>query len=351
MWQLRADDITALAAGAALMGGGGGGSTRAAALLAGRALRVTGPLDVIDVAEMRPSAHAAPLGLVGSVTVFEEKPPSGAEVQHAVTAMERYTGVKLDAVLPFEAAGVNALLAVTAAAALRVPLVDADGMGRAFPQLDQTVFTLHGLPVSPMVLADDKGSLVILDGVDGFLGERLARSAVVTMGGWALLLFAPQPAADLATYSIAGTMRTALRIGEALLRNDYPAVLSAHGGQALFRGRVVEVERGPRGRFGGGCAVLRHLADRDRLLRLEFQNENLLAMEDGEVRACVPDIIGLLEAGRCVPVTTEELRYGLELDVVALPCAPAWRTPAGLALVGPHAFGYNVAYMSPQARP
>jgi len=351
MWQLCADDVPALAAGAALLGGGGGGSTRAAALLAGRALRVAGPLDVIDVAELPPSAHAAPLGLVGSVTVFEEKPPSGAEVQHAVTAMERYTGVKLDAVLPFEAAGVNALLAVTAAASLQVPLVDADGMGRAFPQLDQTVFTLHGLPVSPMVLADDKGSLAILDGVDGFLGERLARSAIVTMGGWALLLLAPQLAADLARCSITSTVRRALQLGEVLLRNDLPAIMSAHGGRVLFQGRVVEVERGPRGRFGGGCAVLRHLGDRDRLLRLEFQNENMLAMEDGEVRACVPDIIGLLEAGRCVPVTSEELRYGLELDVVALPCAPAWRTPTGLGLVGPRAFGYNVAYTIPKAGP
>jgi uncharacterized protein len=351
MWQLRADDVPALAAGAALMGGGGGGSTRAAAMLAERALRVAGPLDVIDAAEMPPAAHGTPLGLVGSVTVFEEKPPSGTEVQHAAAAMERYTGIRLDAVLPFEAAGVNALLAVTAAAALGLPLVDADGMGRAFPQLDQTVFTLHGLPVSPMVLADDKGSLTILDRVDGFLGERLARSVVVTMGGWALLLFAPQLAENLARYSITGTMRKALRLGETLLRNDFSAIVSVHGGRALFRGRVVEVERGSRGRFGGGCAVLRHLDDRDRLLRLEFQNENLLAMEDGEVRACVPDIIGLLEASRCTPVTSEELRYGLELDVVALPCAPAWRTPTGLGLVGPRAFGYDVAYTIPRAGP
>jgi uncharacterized protein len=349
MWQLRADDVPALAAGAALMGGGGGGSTRAAALLAERALRLAGPLDVVDAAEMPPAAHATPLGLVGSVTVFEEKPPSGTEVTHAAAAMTRYTGISLDAVLAFEAAGVNALLAVTAAAGLGLPLVDADGMGRAFPQLDQTVFTLHGLPVSPMVLADDKGSLAILDGVDGFLGEQLARSVVVTMGGWALLLFAPQLAADLARYAITGTVRKALKLGEALLRNDFPALLSRHGGRALFRGRVVEVERGSRGRFGGGCAVLRHLDDQDRLLRLEFQNENLLAMEDGEVRASVPDIIGLLEASRCRPVTSEELRYGLELDVVALPCAPAWRTPTGLGLVGPHAFGYDLAYTIPRA--
>lgn len=348
MWQLHAGDVEALAAGAALIGGGGGGSTRAAALLAERTLRLHGPLPMIDASDMPDDAYAAPLGLVGSVTVFEEKPLAGSEVTRAVRALERYTGERLAAVLGFEAAGVNALLAVTAASQLGLPLVDADGMGRAFPQLDQTVFTLHGLSVSPMVLADDKGSLAVLDGVDGFLGEQFARSAVVTMGGWALVVFAPQRGGDLARYAIPGTIGKALRIGRVLLRNDFSAILSRHGGRALFRGRVIEVERGSRGRFGGGSVVLQHLDHHERMLRIEFQNENMLALEDGQLRACVPDIICLLEADRCVPVTSEGLKYGLELDVVALPCAAAWRTPAGLGLVGPRAFGYDVPYAIPR---
>lgn len=351
MWQLRAEDVRTLALGAALLGGGGGGSTRAAALVAERALRLAGPLTVIDAAELGADAYAAPLGLVGSVTVFEEKPLSGTEVGRAVAALERYSGVRLQAVLGFEAAGVNALLAVAAAATLGLPLVDADGMGRALPQLDQTVFTLNGLAVSPMVAADDKGALAVLDGVDGLLAEQLARSAVVTMGGWAVVVMAPQRGDDLARYAIPRTIRRALRVGEVLSQQDYGAVLSSHGGRALFRGRVVDVERGPRGRFGGGSAILQHLDNADRMLRVEFQNENLLVLENGEVRACVPDIICLLEADRCLPVTSEDVRYGLEVDVLVLPCAAAWRTPAGLGLVGPRAFGYDVPYSIPRGEP
>lgn len=348
MWQLHAGDVHALAQGAALMGSGGGGSTRAAVFLAERALRMAGPLTVLDAHELEPDRHAAALGLVGSVTVFEEKPLAGREFTNAVSALERYTGVRLDAVLGFEAAGVNALLAVTAAATLGVPLVDADGMGRAFPQLDQTVFTLHGLPVSPMVLADDKGALVVLDGVDGFLGEQLARSSVVTMGGWAIVVFAPQRGADLARYAIGRTLRNALEMGRLLDGKDVRSILAGYGGRELFRGRVVDVARGSHGRFGGGCVVLQHLNEPDRWLRVEFQNENMLVLENGEVRACVPDLICLLETDRCLPVTTERLRFGLELDVIALPCAPAWRTPAGLGLVGPRAFGYDVPYGIPR---
>jgi DUF917 family protein len=343
------DDMEALAVGAALMGGGGGGSTAAATVIAERALRLSGPLLVLEARELPPDSVAVPLGLIGSVTVFEEKPAAGTEAVRAIRALERYTGVRIGSVLAFEAAGVNALIPVIAAATLGLPLVDADGMGRAFPQLDQTVFTLHNLPVSPMVLADEKETVELLDGVDPSLAEHLARSSVVAMGGWALLAFAPQRAPDLVTCAIPGTIGKALALGRDLRRGDLRSIFAHHGGCRLFRGRVVEVERHPHGSFGGGSAVLQHREDHQRFARLEFQNENLLLIEDGDVRASVPDMICLLHPGHGLPLTSEDLRFGLELEAVALPCAPAWRTPAGLDLVGPRAFGYDVPYSRPRA--
>jgi DUF917 family protein len=356
MWQLAADDIDDLARGAALLGAGGGGETRTAAALARRALRAAGPVTVLEPAELDPDAVAVPLGLVGSITVFEEKPLEGTEMARAVHALDRYTAGRAEAVLGFEAAGLNALLPVVAAAVLGLPLLDADGMGRAFPGLDQTVFTLHGLAIAPMAVADPRGSLVLVDGVDHFLAEELARSAVVTMGGWAVLAFAPQRAGDLARSAIQGSVRKALDAGRLLAADDVPGLLRRYGGESLFRGRVIEVQRrgadaggaadraGGGRRWGGGSAVLEHRDVPDRALRLEFQNENLIALEDGVVRACVPDLICLLGAETRANVTTEQIRYGLEVEVVTLPCAPAWRTPEGLELVGPGAFGYDVTY-------
>ncbi|WP_214365601.1 DUF917 domain-containing protein [Pseudonocardia sp. H11422] len=356
MWQLGAGDIDDLARGAALLGAGGGGETRTAAALARRALRSSGPITVIEPSELAPDARAVPLGLVGSITVFEEKPLEGTEMARVVHALDRYTAGRVDAVLGFEAAGLNALLPVVAAAVLGLPLLDADGMGRAFPGLDQTVFTLHGLAIAPMAVADPRGSLVLIDGVDHFLGEQLARSAVVTMGGWALLAFAPQRAADLARSAIVGSVRKALEAGRLLGADDVPGLLRRYGGRTLFRGKVIEVQRRDaetgvatvpgraRRRWGGGSAVLEHLDAEGRVLRLEFQNENLLAIEDGVVHASVPDLICLLGAETRANVTTEQIRYGLELEIVTLPCAPAWCTPAGLRLAGPAAFGYDVPY-------
>ena len=50
------------------------------------------------------------------------------------------------------------------------------------------------------------------------------------------------------------------------------------------------------------------------------------------------------------PITTEGLRYGFRVAVVGIPCADAWRTEPGLALVGPRYFGYDVPFVPVEER-
>ena len=77
---------------------------------------------------------------------------------------------------------------------------------------------------------------------------------------------------------------------------------------------------------------------------MEFQNENIYAEVDGVIAATVPDLICMVDSATFVPVTTENLKYGKRVLVVALPCDPAWRTPGGLELAGPRWFGLDVDY-------
>lgn len=51
--------------------------------------------------------------------------------------------------MPIEAGGVNSMLPIAAAARLGLPLVDCDGMGRAFPELQMVTFTIGGLKRRP----------------------------------------------------------------------------------------------------------------------------------------------------------------------------------------------------------
>ena len=49
-----------------------------------------------------------------------------------------------------------------------------------------------------------------------------------------------------------------------------------------------------------------------------------------------------------VPVTTEQVRYGLRVSVVILPANPLLKTPQALKVVGPRAFGFDVDYFEPR---
>ena len=60
-----------------------------------------------------------------------------------------------------------------------------------------------------------------------------------------------------------------------------------------------------------------------------------MAERDGKILVTTPDLITLLEAESGAPVTADSLRYGLRLKALAFPSDPQWRTPAGIALVGP----------------
>ncbi|MDF3039677.1 MAG: putative hydantoinase, partial [Thermomicrobiales bacterium] len=87
--------------------------------------------------------------------------------------------------------------------------------------------------------------------------------------------------------------------------------------------------------------------DAGRALRIDFQNENLIARTDeGEILAVVPDLICLVDEDSAEPITTEIVRYGLRVVVLGIPAPEMLKTPESLAVVGPAAFGYaDVPYV------
>ncbi len=113
---------------------------------------------------------------------------------------------------------------------------------------------------------------------------------------------------------------------------------------------MVDVERRITGGFVRGSATVEGLgADAGRILRLEIQNENLVALEDGVAHAMVPDIITVCDTQTGQAIHTERLRYGQRATVIAFPCDPIWRTERGLELAGPRAFGYDLDYVPIEA--
>jgi DUF917 family protein len=362
MREIHAEDMHAVALGAAVLGTGGGGDPYIGKLMAMQAIRAHGPVRLIDVDELPDDALIVPAAMMGAPTVMVEKLPSGTEIVDAFRALETFLGRKIDAVLCGEAGGMNSTIPFVVAAETGLPLVDGDGMGRAFPELQMVTFTLHGVRATPMTMADDKGNSILLETIDNAWTERLARSVTIDMGGSALISFYAMDGATAKRAIIRGTVGLAADIGDAIAtarrekRSAIAATRELLNGIELFRAKIVDVERRTEGGFARGLARLEGIEDdAGRTFEIEFQNEFLIAREAadrGAPRALctTPDLITLLDADGGEPITTESLRFGFRVVALGIPCDPQWRTDEGLGLVGPRYFGYDLDYVPVEAR-
>ncbi|MDI7247548.1 MAG: DUF917 domain-containing protein [Bacillota bacterium] len=357
MRQLHAQDIEDIAVGAALLGTGGGGDPHVGKLMALQAIEESGPVDLVDVSEVPDEGLIVPLAMMGAPTVLVEKVPNGEEFPRVFEALKNYLGKPVFATMPIEAGGVNSMIPLASAAKLRIPVIDADGMGRAFPELQMVTFHLAGASATPMVMTDEKGNLVLFSTISNHWTEALARSATVVMGGSAMIAIYPLTGRQVKDAAIGGIVTLAQRIGEAIRRSriesrdPLAAVLEVTGGLRLFKGKIVDVSRKTAGGFVRGEALFEGIDDyRGKTLRLQFQNENLIAVSNGRVLASVPDLITVLDAETAKPVTTETLKYGYRAIVIGIPCNARWRTPKGIETVGPRYFGYDIDYVPIEER-
>jgi uncharacterized protein len=251
-----------------------------------------------------------------------------------------------------EIGGSNSMEPLIVAAQSGLPCVDADPMGRAFPELQMDTFAIYGVSSTPAALCDEKRNIVIMDhSLNATWTEQVFRAVTIAMGGAAGLAMPYLRGEELKRTGIWHTMSLARRLGERVLearqRKDDPAeaVLLVAGGYRLFGGKIVDVERRTTGGFARGkLTILGHGPFADRHMEIAFQNENLVASIGETVVATVPDLICILEEGTGEPITTEVLRYGLRVVVLGLPADEKLRTEQALEVVGPTAFGYDLPY-------
>jgi uncharacterized protein len=346
---LDPDALRALARGCAVLGAGGGGDTYLALLQALQATEDFGPAHLVDVDELPDDALIMPCGGIGATMVSIEKIENGDEGERLRDHLQYLTGRPVAALMAGEIGGGNGILPATWASRMGLPLVDADGMGRAFPEVPQVTMQLAGISPSPAVMTDERGNLVVFQAISGHWMERLERAAAVEFGGSASSTEFSLTAAQARTATVRNSVSLAIRIGEAVTDvtgSPVAALIAEIGAFQLVTGKVSDVDRRVTSGFVRGSVVIEGLGeDAGRLIRLELQNENLVALERGRILASVPDLISVLDSETADAIPTERVRYGQRVVVIAFPCDPVWRTGRGVAATGPRAFGYDFDYV------
>ena len=338
---ISVEHLDDLALGTAFLGTGGGGDPYISKLALAEAIPELGPVQVVDAAELDDSAVVISTGGVGAPMISAEKLPNGQEGVIAIRMLEKHAGIKADALIAAEIGGGNGIVPMLTALHLGIPVVDADGMGRAYPETQMETFSIYGISATPMSAVDEFGNGVVITAQDSLTAERIVRQVGLSMGGHCMCADHIMSGQDVKNYGVLNTVSLSLALGRAvrestgvvnLLSSVTPALESAGYGtpQLLFEGKIVDVNREMIGGYDVGKFIVSSFDERESLT-IQVKNEYLIAERDGQCIATVPDLICVIDRETLLPISSERLQFGLRIAVIGIPAPALYRSEAAMA--------------------
>ncbi|KAK4542745.1 hypothetical protein LTR36_006121 [Oleoguttula mirabilis] len=383
-WWISVTDINYLADGCYVLGCAGGGSPAASRIQLRDILRAGHKMKVIDASALAEDACIYWGGHMGSPATSNERLQS-LETVHAFTALKDYLRHdSFDAVMGLEIGGANGLepFLVGSSRFFDSPVIDGDWMGRAYPTYWQTTLAVHapGELVPCVIDSGDGKTILMTKASNDEIVDRALRASCAEMGSRVGMAAKPTTTDRVRSFGVLNTVSLAWRIGRCIAKAEATNTLStvaeaivdqvggAKSAKILFRGKIVNVERRLfKGHSYGSITIAglsafeedssaENIANRlpavvtGGTLNIPFKNENIYAehtAEDGTktIIASVPDLIAVLDTGSGRSLGVPEFKYGFRVTVLGITCSPRWTdTPAGLAIGGPKAFGYDMEY-------
>ncbi len=363
MKTIESKHIDDLALGSVFLATGGGGDPYLPQLIAKKTLESIGPVNVVSPEDLADDAYVVPIGGVGAPTVSLELLPSLDEAAKTLEAFEAHVGRKIDAVASFEIGGGNSLVPLVAAAHRGVPIIDGDGMGRAFPEAQMMTYAIQGVKPTPALARDYSGNTAVFETKNTEVYEYHIRAFAAAAGGMVTVAEHPMSGAQIKNAIIPGTLSFTVELGKVLRKHRGPGTdiikplkevfaPSVYGQcRCLFHGKVVNKSTRIVGGYDIGVASLQDFDNPDRVLQLDIKNEYLLARIEDTVLASVPDLIVTLDAETSTPINCERLRFGQRVSVFAVGCPAFYRTPSALKVTAPRAFGFDLDYVPLEEMP
>jgi len=319
---LRRQEIEDIIKGATLLGAGGGGSSKPGLLLAEQIAEVT----LVEPNDVPDNSTVAVVAGMGSPVVLLKEGWRGEEVP-ALERFEEAIGKKIDYIVPIETGGFNSVTPLHAGAVKGLPVIDGDGAGRAIPELEMTMFYIHGIPIAPLSLADSKGNSAIIYPTDAYMAEELGRAVTTVFGMTAGLVCHAMTGKQLKQAVIPGTLSVAEKVGKSIREAKragedlVEAAIKSIDGIVLARGKVAKKTEEVKAGFDYGRVFIEDII-------VDYKNENMIAWKGNKPIVMVPDLICWLKTDG-EPLTNADIKEGMEVVVIGKKAHKKWRTPEG----------------------
>ncbi len=330
MKRISLNDIYKLALGSAILGSGGGGNPFLGYKLL-KAKMIEKNIDYIEYTnEIDEKDFIIGIGGMGSPLIGIEKIPSGYEYYNSLVCLSNFLkNKKFTKITPIEIGGINSIVPFISSIISKLPVIDGDFEGRAFPELYMTTMHFAGYSASPMAISDERGNCVIIDAVDNYYAEKIARSVTVKFGGRGYISLYPSNWEEYINGAILGSITLAYNLGDVLKENGLDEMLSFSKGRILFEGKIIDIKRYNINGFALGIVDMEGLEEyKGENVKIVFKNEYLSVMQNNNIISISPDIINLIDYSGNI-VTSDSLKYGIKAKVIEIPVSNKWKEVGG----------------------
>lgn len=356
MKYIEYDWIKPLFWGSIFLGSGGGGKTNNIALLCEELFSKGVNIPLLDIEDLDENKTFAAVGLIGSPEVIDDFYCTGHEGMAALDKLKAMIGTEVEGIFTLECAGVNVLYPILVASLLKVPLIDGDSIGRAFPELQMTTFHLNNQSLAPFVLSNTRQNIYEFNHMDHFLLDLNIRHILSDADHVGFFAACPSKGRHLKRILIPRTLSLTYEIGKIFMEGStYEEIMnnlimttknSIYGACIeLFVGEIENIETVEIKNWQS--VYLKGIKqNKGEVFQILTQNENLIAYKNNTLAAMVPDLISLINLDTLMPLSNNDLTKGMKVGVIGMPAPLVWKTTHALNIVGPQCFGYKSPYKS-----
>ena len=335
---LGKEELEDIVWGSTILGAGGGGSPHDGLNLV---KQIKSKVVVFDIEDLPENANAVVVAGIGSPKAMIEKGfgPEAVFAYEAIKNMAAVGGIDLAYLMPGEIGGLNTMTPLYVASLKGIPVVDADGNGRAVPELSTGLYPIYKIPTSPLVVANKAGDVIVAylkDPLDTTMAETIARTAAVSFGMLAAFATWIVNRGTIKKYLVPNSISKSEKIGRAIRKSKTSGmdtvkeVISITGGRELFRGNIKRIETRTVEGFDFARTTIEGIANyRGKTFNIDSKNENMIGWQDEKPIIMVPDLISMMTTeGK--PLTNADTKEGMDIAVLGIPAPEPWkRIPEG----------------------
>jgi len=367
-WILSEDDIGYIALGACLLAAGGGGSQLQLKYQTHRLISNNTKIRIISTESMIDTDLSVMVACFGAPAPLNERLAASEKYRKVFEFLSeelKKENKTITSLISVEIGGLNSLTPLYVGGVLNLPVIDGDYMGRAFPKLYMTTPFWYGGRITPLIMVGDYGEPLTLTTYpkDYEDGEIILRNKAISCGLDTAITGMPATREQLKKFLIMASMSRCYFLGRALSKakedkvSPLKYIEENEGGKLIFTGKIMDTHTtNEKGYTFSYIKIIGLEKFKGFNLFVRAQNEMVVAYKYPEnisefneytkekyMIAVVPDIITLVNSDTYEPILVEEVKYGLKVTILAIPCDELLSTDIALGFCGPKAFGVDVS--------